>query len=894
MRPLGILAAGILAMLLSTLQAHAVAEFKPRFIAIRAAENVTPVGVKWEHPVYNLAGWKTPDGRVVHDVFELGDVRVLDQPKVHAVGAAVRWEFVDPEIELVAELDHGRLAYTFTTKRPGTWTVAYAGAPAAPLAEVRELFQPLVWNGRRLPESSFLIPDELCSIPGCLVETQTGTVGVMADPAQFPFEMPHGRNRRFGVTLRNREGRAQPLVFLPYPGSRDAVLAAGDSRTFRLSLIDEPGSLSHAFESVARKVCGFRDRRENTLNSLNQALENILSFAVSPAGQFDAQNRAYAYPDSAGTVKNVSALHPITLAMVTDDESLFRKQGVPILEFLLSREKFLFALGADIRGSQTPSRKLAGPAMPVSELAALERFSHGATPYFRMCAERLAQRDRMLNMEWVSPAGSWQNDLWLYRANGDSARRAAAISKANRFIEMRLDREPTDFAEAGSGTFFDYMLPPWKELYELWLETRDPRHLAAAHRAARQVAQLIWFYPAVPEGEVEVNQNGFAPRRGRPGEAGLVRASKERVPAWRVSEQGLLCEGNGTVSRLAIYLATHAPLMMRLSHDAADPFLHDIARSAMVGRFAGFPGYHFNTQYSTAQEKADFAQHPFEELRQTTSMHYNHSLPMAALVLDYLFADAYARSKGAIEFPAEYAEGYAYLGTRVYGRPGQFYGETNAQPWMPRGLLTTDHLQVHYVAARTDHGLCVALMNQCKRPLDSVRVQLDLSRFATPAGPVEVEVWRDGEPIREGTPLVDGSVRVSLSPQGITALKICGLIPKPQFQQKLYRETPPSKGASDATVSTPVGPAYALQLSFGEDCTWYYGYLDCKESEVKEVQLRLRRGPEESLWRDESYPFEFHIPDVRRGEPAEFQWEWLPAKGGRAASEPVTLPAGTP
>ncbi len=163
---------------------------------------------------------------------------------------------------------------------------------------------------------------------------------------------------------------------------------------------------------------------------------------------------------------------------------------------------------------------------------------------------------------------------------------------------------------------------------------------------------------------------------------------EEKAPAWRLSEIGLTPESSGTATgHRGIFMANYAPWMLRLGYYTKDSFLVNVAKAAVIGRYRSFPGYHINTERTTAYEKVDFPLHEHTD-QSVNSFHYNHILPMASMLLDYLVTDAFVRSAGKISFPTEYMEGYAYLQSYMYGvQKGSFYTQKEAQLWMPARLL---------------------------------------------------------------------------------------------------------------------------------------------------------------------------------------------------------------
>lgn len=901
----------------------ALAIFAPRFVVLRSESDpklqirgATPGGVE-----YNLSTWGEDDpgqadselhvpdgvdptldrtfgGGRTADLFRVGQAVWLDAISAESVGddgSGVHWRFqraasfgLEADVRLPADGTAPTLTFTLSPAAPGWYSVGYVGAPCATADEADEFWQPLIWNEKRLPDQSYLTQAFQCTLPTALVTRDGVTTGVVADPSEFPFmPLPTFRqNNPFGVALRTPEAAARAMLFAPVLGGEGSRMTAGNRFRFTARLAVVNGTADTAFEVIARRLYKFSDRRSNTVASLNTTLENMIAYGLSDWSEFDDDLRGCTYStDVPGAVKNVSSLHPLGVALVTDDPAVFARRGRPMIEFMLSREKFLFATRPDIQ-IQNPTWLLGGPCCPLSELTALFMISgERCRPLLDLALQEYG-RDRVFNLSAPTRGDRWQNALALYRATRDPTWKKRAIDLADTYLERRARQPQTDFADPDSeGMFFwPSWVPQWIELYELFEETGERRYLEAASAAARDFVMFTWMCPAAPDAAVTVDQSGTAPRYREGSEYDDIPVTPATVAAWRLSEVGLTPEASATSKgHRGILNAHHAPCMLRIATATGDDLLHDVARNAIIGRYQNFPGYHINTDRSLVFATADFPLRPQRQLNSTTSIHYNHVWPHAALLIDYLVSNVFHRSGGQIDFPSRYAEGYAYLQTKVYGdRPGTLYGESGAHLWMPRGLLVIeDTVELNWIAARGDEKLYLVFTNESNVPQRSrVRVAKNLCDLR---GHHEARVWRENRSDSQ-IAVHDGVFEVEIAPRGITALGIDEARVVPAIQRSFGQ-----KGAPWTTghAALEFGGLNATILDFGDDAIWMYVFLKATNKAFNEVTLRWR-GTRQVAWqeaKDTTYPFEFRVPIDRTIDSLEFQVETTRVNGERARSK---------
>ena len=780
------------------------------------------------------------------------------------------------------------LQYELQPLVQGYFSIGYTGAPSLTKENAAGIWQPLIWQEKRIPENAFLTPAFMATLPTTMVFDGKNTIGVMASPDAIPFQpLPVLANSQFGIGLINSQKNIQPSVYAPIPGGYKSKMNAGEPFRFELHLVVEPQTINRTYESIARKIFGFKDYRSNAISTLNKTLDNIVDYSMSSYTWYVDSLKGYAYAtDVPGAVKNVSSLNPLELAIVRDDVNMFEKRAYPQIEYMLSREKFLFSLDSTQK-IQNPSRRLKGPVAPLSELGALYTVLGKQNPFLLQFMKKEYANARTRNLDVEEKGNSWINAMHLFRTTGDSAYLKTAIAKASVYVQTRVNTAQSDFTDPFAGGFFFWpaYTNRWIELIQLYEITKERSFLDAAVEGARNYTQFIWMVPAIPDSLVTVNKDGKAPFYWYLKAKGHKQMyyPEEKVPAWRLSEIGLTPESSGTsTGHRGIFMTNFAPWMLRLGYYANDSFLLNVAKDAVIGRYKSFPGYHINTERTTAYENVDFPFHKHLD-QSVNSFHYNHILPMASMLLDYLVSDAFIRSKGAIDFPAEYIEGYAYLQSKMYGaRTGKFYSANNVRLWMPGNLLQTDNVELNYVSARKLDTLFVAFTNQSQQNIKSAFTLNDsLVKLSTSAS---MDIWKNNKWTR--VPQLAKQLSVEIAANGITAVRLNGVKMQSGFQQQLLGAE--TKNATDY-VHLPQGNANAMLLHLGNYDNRLYVYLEDDDNKVKTATLQYKNAEgKKFLLEDRQYPFEFTVP-LQKQSSIAFSIHLNKTNGEKEESKIVTL-----
>jgi len=229
------------------------------------------------------------------DIFNSGRIIVI-RPSSHRAEGGHKVTFGYPEnalFRITAELTadtttgHPLLTYRLTAKTGGWYSVGFTGFAGTEPERTDEIWQPLIWQEKRFPDKSYLTLAFRCPVPSAFITSRNTTYGILAHPAEFPFDpLPTAANSRFGVAVRDRKGLASPMLFAPVPGGIGSETAPGGELTFSALLCGQRGDTTDALRNVAENLFGFTTNRNNALGSLNETIENMISYVLGPYSRF--------------------------------------------------------------------------------------------------------------------------------------------------------------------------------------------------------------------------------------------------------------------------------------------------------------------------------------------------------------------------------------------------------------------------------------------------------------------------------------------------------------------------------------------------------------------------------------------------------------------------------
>ena len=295
------------------------------------------------------------------------------------------------------------------------------------------------------------------------------------------------------------------------------------------------------------------------------------------------------------------------------------------------------------------------------------------------------------------------------------------------------------------------------------------------------------------------------------------------------------------------------------------------------------------TEFLMSRQK--YLDYPLRAFNQISynQVYYNHVWPQIALLLDYLVSDVYASSNGKINFPAQYAPGYAYLKSHVYGdQPGTFYGDDSVYLWMPKQVLTIDNEQLNYVTGYGNGKFYIALLNQSDQP---VKATVSCNPDLVPLNGINSMRIRTQNGPPSTSELAAGKLHIAVAAKGITAIAIDDVHIVTRFQQYAYhKEDKTLSDHSYKSIDSPLGRIPSAIYSLGK-LNSSYTWLEADAGQLNKATLyyRISGASGFQALEDGSYPFEFTIPLKAQDEGLEWWIEGIAPGGKRIQSDTITI-----
>jgi len=718
--------------------------------------------------------------------------RFAPREVVSADGAAVELRYVAADGEPLpvrwsADPDDPytlRVQARLTAKSAASYSLGFSAFAETARDRVGFVQLPPLYQFQRLPLAPELLCNTLTPHPLALAQVPWLTNGVplsvvvAAEPADLPFVWPNATNAVCGFAMLNSRAQVQPTFFSPVLGSPHSRLAAGETRVVSWRVMTRPADWKDTLEACCLNVMKVRDYREPVNVSLTDAALNMVDLMMNDEfGGWNDGLKGFLDIESATMGKQAAPLALLSAAVVSRNEALWKARALPTFEFVLSRK------GPDIirSGVNRDGKPVKGQlAVPnafygTSCWEGLHRLSGGLNPWLKELALPQGQfrHASSYNASWP-----WSEMLAAYRLEPSCVSLDAVKADADAWLAKEVygrKTEPVDFRFFYNIHFYPY----WWDAIDLYEATGDKEYLSAAIEGAFHTIAGQWSHPRPPSGKVTVHPDGSQVtyhrvwhkddqlfRLGWPRQPNDTPARE--VPAWQVSPVGLGLEQPSTYTSYPgamnnIMQSTWAPHLLRVYRYTHREIFRTFARNSVIGRFANYPGYYLTCFTDLVQDP----RYPYKG-PDITCIYYHHIPVHYAFAMDYLVADAEARSDGKIDFPWVKQKNYAWFNNRVYtAEPGRVFDDGKAVLWLERGLVRLGDCKTDWLAARSPERFWVMLMNQT-RAARRVNVRLDGAKIGLDGGEGRMRVG--GADATPAPSLKDNGCEVTVPPLGLVTL----------------------------------------------------------------------------------------------------------------------------